>query len=517
MTLPVINTKKLSDLLIGLIANDRAISDKSVSGLSLDSRKVQSDWLFLSLAQNVEQRSEYLQQALNLGASTILYDSETGLTAEQTQLVEQAQAEAYPIVLLAQNASEIAARFYDFPSDKMTVIAVTGTNGKTSVSQFIAQSLDFLGVECGVIGTLGVGKIGNLSSTGMTTPDPVLMQAVFAELYSQGCSHVVLEASSHALAQGRLNSVAIDVAILTNLSRDHLDYHNTMDEYALAKKQLFMFESLSTAILNTADEFGRSLIQDLVTNQSVRIMSYNAHKVDNSTLTATAIESHLSGMSFTISYQEQTAPIKSNLLGRFNVDNLLATLAGLVAIDVGFDKACLAIQQCHAVEGRMQTYSAQNQAEVVIDFAHTPDALTQALTSLRTHLPQQGVLWCVFGCGGDRDKGKRAVMGQCAEHYADKIVLTADNPRSENNHDIVAEILMGIKKPEVVHIEHDRQQAITFAVVHASQHDIVLVAGKGHEDYQEIAGKKIPFSDAKAVIKALQAANDDNHSIARFQ
>ncbi|MDF1587737.1 MAG: UDP-N-acetylmuramoyl-L-alanyl-D-glutamate--2,6-diaminopimelate ligase [Gammaproteobacteria bacterium] len=514
MTLPVNYTQNLGALIAGMVAN---VPEQTVSGLSLDSRKVESGWLFLSLAQNDQQRTAYLKQALDLGATVILFDVGVGLTLVESKLIESAQAEAYPILQLAQNASEIAARYYDFPSDKMTVIAITGTNGKTSVSQFIAQSLDYLGVECGVIGTLGVGKIGNLSSTGMTTPDPVLMQAVFAELYSQGCSHVVIEASSHALAQGRLNSVAIDIAILTNLSRDHLDYHNTMEEYALAKKQLFMFEGLSTAILNTADVFGQSLIQDLVANQTVRVISYNAHTLDNSTLSATAIESHLSGMSFTISYQEQTAQIKSSLLGRFNVDNLLATLAGLVAIDVGFDQACQAIQQCHAVEGRMQTYSAQNQAEVVIDFAHTPDALTQALTSLRTHLPQQGLLWCVFGCGGDRDKGKRAVMGQCAELYADKIVLTADNPRSENNHEIVADILMGITKPETIHIEHDRQQAITFAITHASQQDIVLVAGKGHENYQEIAGNKIPFSDANAVVKALQAANDDNHSIAEVQ
>ncbi|MBE0438926.1 MAG: UDP-N-acetylmuramoyl-L-alanyl-D-glutamate--2,6-diaminopimelate ligase [Gammaproteobacteria bacterium] len=517
MTVPVTYTQNLGALIAGMVASTYPVPEQTVSGLSLDSRSVESGWLFLSLAQNDEQRTAYLKQALDFGASVILFDVDVGLTPVEFKLIESAQAQAYPILDLAENASEIAARYYDFPSDKMTVIAVTGTNGKTSVSQFIAQSLDYLGFECGIIGTLGVGKIGNLSSTGMTTPDPILMQALFAEFYNQGCSHVVIEASSHALAQGRLNSVAIDSAILTNLSRDHLDYHNTMEAYALAKKQLFMFKGLATAILNTADAFGQSLIEDLAANQTVRVISYNAQTLDSSTLSATAIESHLSGMSFTISYQQQTAQIKSDLLGRFNVDNLLATVAGLVAIEVGFDQACQAIQQCHAVEGRMQAYSAQNQAEVVIDFAHTPDALTQALMSLRTHLPQQGVLWCVFGCGGDRDKGKRAVMGQCAELYADKIVLTTDNPRSENNHDIVADILMGITKPESVHIEHDRQQAITFAVVHASQDDIVLVAGKGHEDYQEIAGNKIRFSDAVAVVKALQAANDDNHSIAEVQ
>ncbi len=517
MTLVTNYTQKISDLIAGLVANEHPVSDTVVSGLSLDSRKVESGWLFLSLAQNAEQRTAHLKQALSLGAIIILFDVEVGLTSAESKLIENAQAEAYPISQLAQNASEIAARYYDFPTHKMTVIAVTGTNGKTSVSQFIAQSLDYLGVECGVIGTLGVGKIGNLSSTGMTTPDPILMQAVFAEFYSQGCSHVVIEASSHALAQGRLNSVEIDVAILTNLSRDHLDYHTTMEEYARAKKQLFSFNSLATAILNSADEFGQSLIKQLIANQALRVMTYNAQTSDNSTFTASAIESDLSGMSFTISFEETAIKIKSGLLGRFNVDNLLAALAGLIAVNIPFDKACQAIEQCHAVDGRMQTYSAQNQAEVVIDFAHTPDALTQALTSLRTHLPEQGLLWCVFGCGGDRDKGKRAVMGQCAEQYADKIVLTADNPRSENNHDIVADILMGMSKPETVHVEHDRQQAITFAVVHASQDDIVLVAGKGHEDYQEISGMKIPFSDAKAVVKALQAANDDNHSIAEVK
>jgi len=514
MTLPVIKNHMLDDLLSGLTASNIDIANMAVSGLSLDSRKIQSGWLFIALAHDLEQRAVHIKQALSLGATVILFDVDTSLSAIEMDLIASAKAQAYPVQQLASKTSEIAARFYEHPSTKMTVIAVTGTNGKTSVSQFIAQSLEYLGYQCGVIGTLGFGRVNALTTTGMTTPDPILVQAVLAGFHNEGITHCVLEASSHALDQGRLNSIAIDIAILTNLSRDHLDYHNTMHDYALAKQKLFEFNTLHTAIINAADTLGQSLITTLKTKKSLQLISYNARQVaGENTYTASNIECQITGLSFELSNQQSTTQIQSSLLGLFNVDNLLAALSTLTALDISFEKACQAIQHCHAVDGRMQAYTADNKAEVVIDFAHTPDALTQALQSLRSHLPAQGVLWCVFGCGGDRDKGKRAVMGQCAEQYADKVVLTADNPRSEKNEDIVTDILTGIKNPQHVYIEHDRQQAINYVVVHASQKDIVLVAGKGHEDYQEVLGQKLPFSDARAVVQALAAANDDNHSI----
>ncbi|OUR74273.1 UDP-N-acetylmuramoyl-L-alanyl-D-glutamate--2,6-diaminopimelate ligase [Methylophaga sp. 41_12_T18] len=504
----------LTQLLTNLAAEPTMLVETTVSNITLDSRKVEKNGLFLSLAVNIEQRQTYLQQALTQGAVVVLFDSEQPLSTEELALCQQAGSAYYAVDDLANNAAEIAARFYRYPADKQTIIAVTGTNGKTSVSQFIAQALESLGIACGVVGTLGVGRITDLKTTGMTTPDPVTLQAELAALEHQGVHYVVLEASSHALEQGRLNSVSIDIAVYTNLTRDHLDYHQTMANYAAAKQKLFKFESLSTAIINIADEFGQTLAQQFSSDEAT-LLTYSSH-VENSLaseqhLQASEVTTVPAGIAFKLEQASQSVEIKSSLLGRFNVDNLQAALLVLQACDIDFEAAIEAITHCQAVEGRMQAYGSDNTTAVVIDFAHTPDALTQALTSLKTHLTSNGQLWCVFGCGGDRDKGKRALMGKAAQDSAEMLVLTSDNPRSENNEDIVSDIISGITRTEGVHVEHDRQQAISFAVQHAASSDIVLVAGKGHEQYQEIAGVKHAFSDAQAVMTALNAANDASH------
>jgi len=513
----VANKHTLSMLLAGMFVDPSVLAEQTITGLTLDSRKVQRGNLFISLSANKEQRALYIQQALTLGAIVVLFDANQVLSEQETLALVRANVNAYPIRKLADKVGCCAARFYGHPSLAMTVIAVTGTNGKTSVSQFIAQSLEFLGLPCGVIGTLGVGRLNKLQSSGMTTPDPVSLQAALANLYQQKIKYVVIEASSHALEQGRLNGVDVDVAVLTNLSRDHLDYHQDMVRYAAAKQRLFEMANIKTAVINSDDDFGRLLITRLTAKNALNLMTYSSLGQNDASLQAQTIQATSDGLNFALIGESFSADIQSGLLGRFNVDNLLAAAASLLAINLSFYSVVKALAQCHSVDGRMQCYGGNQQPHIVIDFAHTPDALQQALKSLRVHLASNGQLWCVFGCGGDRDVGKRALMGQVAELYADKIVLTDDNPRSETPATIVHDILSGIKQQQNVHIEHDRQLAIFYVVSHAKATDIVLLAGKGHEQYQEIAGVKQPFSDAVVVQQILLAANDATQSLLRFK
>lgn len=511
----VTNKHSLSTLLVGMLTDPSMLTNLTVTDLTLDSRKVGAGSLFISLSVDKHQSIEYLKQALTSGATAVLYEAKQALSKQATLALEQANVMAFPIKSLASKVSEIAARFYRHPSLAMTIIAVTGTNGKTSVSQFIAQGLEFLEQPCGVIGTLGIGRIGNLHETGMTTPDPINLQAILAEFCRQSIKYVVIEASSHALEQGRLNSVDIDVAVLTNLSRDHLDYHKDMASYAAAKQRLFDMENIRVAIINSDDEFGKLLISTLAKRKNLTVMTYSSQNNNTATLQACTVNLTTDGVDFLLAGELASSAIQSRLLGRFNVDNLLATAASLLAIDVSFNDAVKALIQCHAIDGRMQAYGGKNQPYIVIDFAHSPDALEQALKSLRVHLSGDGQLWCVFGCGGNRDTGKRHIMGHIADLYADRIVITADNPRTEAPEAIVAQILSEIKQQEKVYIEHDRQLAITYAISHAKKIDIVLVAGKGHEQYQEIAGVKHAFNDAVVVNHILQEANDPKQVLQR--
>jgi UDP-N-acetylmuramoyl-L-alanyl-D-glutamate--2,6-diaminopimelate ligase len=498
----------LSDLLLGFTSELNKVNNTRVTGLSLDSRKIEADWLFIALATDCEQRSLYIASALDSGSTAVLYDAEHPLSSEEQACLLQHSVSAYSVVNVSEMVSEIAARFYHHPSKEMTVLAVTGTNGKTSVSQFIAQALESQSIACGVIGTLGVGRISNLVTTNMTTPDPITVQATLAQFRDQGIEYVAIEASSHALVQGRLKAVEIDVAILTNLSRDHLDYHGDMATYSAAKFSLFEFASLSAVVLNVADTFGRTIFSNLSTRSELSFVNYDANGDVPAALVARNSKTNLTGISFDVEFNEHQATVNSSLLARFNIDNLLASIAGLLATGFEFETVIKAINQCHAVDGRMQTYTADGAPLVVIDFAHTSDALAHALQALHAHKTATSKVWCVFGCGGDRDTGKRPLMGHVAELNADYIVLTADNPRSEDNASIIKQILAGMAHPEKAYIEPARDQAICYAIEHATRDDIVLIAGKGHEQYQDIAGVKRPFSDVKVVLSALHAAND---------
>ncbi len=510
--------KLLSQLLIDMAVYPCVSDDIAISSMSIDSRHVQLGGLFFALATDADKRIQHIQQALQSGAIVVLVDNKYQLTQQENQLLQQGNIRAYSLGQLTDNVSEIAGRFYNHPSRLLTIVAVTGTNGKTSVTQFIAQALELLAMPCGIIGTLGYGRINAMISTGMTTPDPVTLQAILANFCQQDIRHVVIEASSHALVQGRLNSLAIDVAVLTNLSHDHLDYHNNLAEYAAAKRRLFTFSSIKTAVINYADDLGRQLISILSARDNLQILTYSSEP-ENGDVSAQAsdIVSTIQGLRFNVSGPLGVASIKNQLIGRFNVDNLLAAMVSLHAVNVSFEDAVSAINQCYPIDGRMKVYGNRQQAYVVVDFAHTPDALTKTLCSLRDCLPKTGELWCVFGCGGDRDVSKRKLMGACADQYADWLVLTDDNPRSEDHTAIINDVLSGVSVTDKVYVEHDRKLAIRYAVFHAKPTDIVLIAGKGHETYQELMGDKQPFVDGQVVVEALQAANDETQLLTEVQ
>ncbi len=502
----------LADLLFEFVDSSVSLENIKIEGLSLDSRNIKTNELFISLAKQQPQRTDYLQTALLSGAVAVLYDNNTVLSDSELSALYQHGVTAHPVNDLANRVSEIAARFYQNPSNEMTVLAVTGTNGKTSVSQFIAQSLESQSIACGIIGTLGIGRISELVSTEMTTPDPITVQAALAAFHQQGIQYVVIEASSHALEQHRLKAVNIDVAILTNLSRDHLDYHGDMAMYAAAKSRLFDFKTLSAVVLNLADDFGQTLYQKLLEQPELSFVNYATYSDIKPTLSVKNTKTTLSGIEFDVDYNGQTAKVISPLLAHFNIDNLLATIAALLAVDFKFDAVIEAIKHCHAVAGRMQTFKVNGAPLVVVDFAHTSDALQQALQALQAHKANTSKIWCVFGCGGDRDTGKRPLMGQVAESNADYVVLTSDNPRSEDNTHIIQQITAGMAVPANAYVESERNQAICYAIGQATQDDIVLVAGKGHEQYQEVAGVKTPFSDVDVVLKALNTANNASSS-----
>ncbi len=497
----------LQSLLTGYLRVD--VVDCEVHGITMDSRNVQTGDLFLACSGEASQGHHFIDQAIQSGAAAILYETPVPMgVSEKEWSALPVPAIAFP--KLGEKAGEIASRFYDHPSANMTVVGITGTNGKTSCCHFIAQALHGNGLSCGVIGTLGNGLYGSLKSATHTTPDAIKLQQLLAQMRDQGASHVIMEVSSHGIQQYRIAGVQFDVALFTNLSRDHLDYHGDLVSYANTKKRLFAMPELRFAVINADDSVGQELLHELSEKSSrkVKCFSYGL----------SGAESNIQGYDLTLMSSGLTMQVKtpwgqgelnSQLLGRFNASNLLAVLAVLLSLEISLDEAMHRLADLKAVSGRMESLGGkQGQPLVVVDFAHTPDALMQVLQALRLHC--DGALWCVFGCGGDRDQGKRAEMGAVAEQYADRVVITNDNPRFESPEVIVENILQGIKSfkqtNEQVKIISDRGEAIRYAISHAAANDTVLVAGKGHENYQIVNGKKTPFSDREQVVSALKEA-----------
>ncbi|MCW8955872.1 MAG: UDP-N-acetylmuramoyl-L-alanyl-D-glutamate--2,6-diaminopimelate ligase [Gammaproteobacteria bacterium] len=497
----------LKQLLSGFVGLD-CLPDIPLTGLCLDSRKVQSGNLFVALAGQKDHGLAFAELAVKNGAVAVLCDREFDQYCQQILSSLMTRVICVPVQNLAEKLGAIASRYYGHPSADLFTVGVTGTDGKTSVSHFIAQALDGLGKPSAVLGTVGNGLISQLQQASHTTPDVIQVHQLLAEYRQQGVGQVAMEVSSHGLDQRRVDAVSFDVAVLTNLGRDHLDYHGDIDTYREAKRQLFFMPGLSAAVLNLDDEFGRQLAKEL----KGKLMTWGyslSNKVDGITdyrISAEDVEAHSHGLNMTLQTPRGEASLSTRLLGEFNVSNVMAALAVLLIKDVPLTQAVAKLAELNTVPGRMESFSADKQPLVVVDYAHTPQALGLALQTLKHHVGGAR-LHCVFGCGGDRDKGKRALMAAAAENSADRIIITDDNPRTEDGQQIIEDIQAGFKHPEAIEIIRDRKQAIVHAIESASEQDMVLIAGKGHEDYQIIGDIKYPFSDRQIVAEQLGQAS----------
>lgn len=467
-----------------------------VNGLTMDSRSLQAGEVFLALAGSQGHGLQFLSPAQAENAAAILFEPPA---PENTVLPEQAIA----VERLRLKLGRLADRFYGAPSREVTVIGVTGTNGKTSIVQLIAQALSLRGQAAGSIGTLGAGLYGELVAGECTTPDVISVHRLLAQMRDRGASHVAMEVSSHALDQGRVDEVAFKIAVFTNLTRDHLDYHHDMQTYGAAKEKLFIWPTLETVVVNLDDAFGACLIADVATK--VRRIGVSSRGHTGAVLTAENLALTPNGVRFELVEAGVRHAVVSPLLGRFNIDNLLAVAGTLRALQWTLTEVAEMLPQLSPVGGRMSRVGGRaGKPLIVIDYAHTPDALQQALASLRAHT--QGRLTCVFGCGGERDRGKRPQMAAVAESGADRVVVTDDNPRNEAGDAIIADIVAGFAHPHAVTIERDRAQAITLALENADADDVILVAGKGHETYQEVAGVHYDFDDLSVARALLEGA-----------
>ncbi len=477
--------------------------------LSLDSRRIQRGDVFLACPGDSGDGRDYISQAIEAGARVIVFD-----TADEFEWKSEWEVEHCGVPGLAASVGRIAFDWYGQPDSDMFSVAVTGTNGKTSCTQWLGQALSREGWPTCVVGTLGVGlyrhgESGEFQPTGFTTPDAVQLARQLAAMRHTGAKALAIEASSIGLAQGRLSHLHVDVAVLTNFTRDHLDFHGDMMAYEAAKATLFDWPGLQHAVINLDDPMGlRRLAQLQVRQPRVEVIGYTTEGVtakDIAVLTAADIRVSQHGAIFQLSSPFGSGTVRTHLIGHFNVSNVLAVAGVLFARGLAWNSVIRHLESLVAVPGRMQQLGGHDGPLAVIDYAHTPDALDKALNTLRQVADvRHGQLWCVFGCGGDRDPGKRAQMG-IAARAADHLVITSDNPRSEEPSAIIAQILAGTSDMDKdrVQVIEDRANAILSAIRHAGKHDVVLVAGKGHEDYQEIKGRKLAFRDADHAALAL--------------
>ncbi len=480
----------LGELLAGF-ADVGAAAATPVSGISLDSRQLRPGSVFAALIGHVDRGSDFIADALERGACAVLVDA-----------AEPAPALPVPVVQVAalrQNVSAIAGRFYGDPSLRMRVIGVTGTNGKTTASHLLAGAWQQLQRRpCAYLGTLGGGLLDHLEETGLTTPDAVTLQRILADARAAGACGAVLEASSHALDQHRLDGVALDCAVFTNLSHDHLDYHGDMASYGAAKRRLFEQPGLSRAVLNADDLFTREIMK--VLPGETRIWTYGSGEANGAQsdchVSVRILDQDAGGMRLELRARDEADVCRLPLIGSFNADNAAAVVATLCAFDVPLGQATQMLARARQIPGRMQRLPFGAPA-TFIDYAHTPDALEKALRTLQSIAP--GRVWCVFGCGGDRDRDKRPLMGAISAHYADHVIVTSDNPRSESVDAIIDDVIAGAPRPDTLLREPDRARAIEMALAQAGADDVVLIAGKGHEEVQVVGNARIPFSDADVV------------------
>ncbi|NWA01319.1 UDP-N-acetylmuramoyl-L-alanyl-D-glutamate--2,6-diaminopimelate ligase [Pseudomonas gingeri] len=467
--------------------------DLLIRELALDSRKVRAGDLFLAVPGGKVDGRSHIADALQRGAAAVAYEVEGATVLPITDIP------LIPVKGLAAQLSDIAGRFYGDPSRQLNLLGVTGTNGKTSVTQLVAQALDLLGQHCGIVGTLGTGFHGALHSGLHTTPDPIAVQATLADLKKAGAKAIAMEVSSHGLHQGRVSALAFDVAVLTNLSRDHLDYHGTMEAYGAEKAKLFSWTDLSCRVINLDDDFGRRLAAH---EHESRLITYSLED-SSAYLYCRDAQFGDEGVRATLVTPQGEHHLRSALLGRFNLSNVLAAVGALLGLDYALDEILRVLPQLEGPAGRMQRLGGGARPLVVVDYAHTPDALEKVLLALRPHA--KGQLRCLFGCGGDRDRGKRPLMAEVVERLADSVLVTDDNPRTEDALRIFDDIRAGFVAADAVRFVAGRGLAIAELIAAAKADDVIVLAGKGHEDYQEINGERHAFSDLVEASKALDA------------
>lgn len=495
---------KLKELLAEVDQQSK-LPDILVAGLNLDSRNVEPGDVFIALSGTRYHGMNFAEQAFNHGAVAVLYDPEDGGQELANRLGGEVANSMIAINQIDRQLGLIAGNFFNNPSADMKVIGITGTDGKTSCSHFLAQALQTQ-EKCAVIGTLGWGFPGNLLPTKHTTPDAINLQQNLALLRQQGAQSVIMEVSSHAQDQGRTNSIEFNGALFTNIGRDHLDYHGSLQAYLEAKLRILSTPGLGFLVVNLDDSKTEKILQ--AAPKGIELLGFS--KKSESTLMkrwqvnrvcAHKIIHKETGVSFQVEHKESKIGVDLPLLGDFNVDNILATLTCLIAMDFPLHKAVELLAHLKTVPGRLERFSSSpGHPSVVVDYAHTPQALEKALHSVRRHC--SGKLWLVFGCGGNRDRGKRPQMGRIAERLADQVIITDDNPRNEDPQAIGQDIIEGCQGHSFQVIQN-RKTAIYSAIEMAECNDLVLVAGKGHEITQEISGIKYPFSDRKVVQEAL--------------
>ena len=479
-----------------------------VSGtLQTDSRKVRPGDGFIAWPGAATDGRHYVAASLSQGASACLVE----MAGVEDFEFNSDRVAAYP--QLKEASGPIAARYYDEPSRQLDVLAVTGTNGKTSTSWWLAQALTALTppLPCGLVGTLGIGRApqpgaggesAEVVATGLTTPDPVLLQQNLRRFADEGLKACAIEASSIGIEERRLDGTQIRVAIFTNFTQDHLDYHGSMEAYGQAKATLFDWPGLRAAVINIDDDMGNELARSLA-DRALDLWTVSCK--NPARLCARDITLEGPGLRFKVCEGDEEHLLATHLIGHYNVANLLGVIGAMRALGVPLADCVAACRNLHPVPGRMECLGGTDGPLAVIDYAHTPDALAQALLALRPLATARGgQLWCVFGCGGDRDPIKRPLMGAVAGQQADQVVVTSDNPRSEKTEVIISQILLGLEGVAGVSVQADRALAIAQTLQQADPRDVVLVAGKGHEDYQEIAGTRLPFSDRAEVRRALQ-------------
>lgn len=493
--------------LVNLLKDDYPLpldADRIVTGLTLDSRHVERGNLFFAIKGKHVDGREYIQKAISQGATAIVMEAKI----PRESLQWQSNVPLIPIFQLQARLGFIASRYYGMPGDALCMLGVTGTSGKTSCTHFLAESLQMMNIPTGIIGTLGNGFYGALNETGLTTPDAITLQATLYQLAQQQAKAVAMEVSSHSIDQGRINGISFDIGIFTNLSQDHLDYHGDMETYAKVKYRFLADKQTKKVIINADDVYGKKWINDLSKDKYVAAYGLKKENSISEYLPFTSVSSvelTLQGIKARVHSPWGEGELISPLIGQFNLSNSLALLTALCTYGIEFSDALHCLAQLKPVSGRMQTLGGKDKPLVVVDYAHKPDALEKVLQALRAHT--EGKLICVFGCGGERDRGKRPIMAKIAETIADKVIITNDNPRHEKPEDIVAEILSGFTHKDRVSVELDRSKAIKNSIQCALAKDCVLIAGKGAERYQQIGDEKFPFNDVEEVNKHLSKSS----------